>query len=178
MWVLKIILEKLLEKKDGYTISGKVETMPQLVDIGCFGIISVTLSLIPCGSQYWINGYAEGGYKYECSCCGSPLNGKFKIPIKILMTNTNGDEIIWDEEKSDNFDEYVVSVGNKVRYIPLMSVIKEQVVLNCNKNFPPEEALVDKCKECGGVKPPLSAAQNEQKIDPRWEILSTLKKSG
>ena len=87
MCALKINIQKILESPENFSTCEESEDYPELIEIGCFGSISVNLSLITTGRNFWINGHASGLLHYECKDCGSPLDGTFRIPVKLLIEN-------------------------------------------------------------------------------------------
>jgi uncharacterized metal-binding protein YceD (DUF177 family) len=130
----------------------------------------------PVKQDFWISGSVEGGFDFECRSCGSSLPGKFEVPLKILIRLKNKGSLTWHEDESREFDEYVVEIGSGVQKIPIITIIREQVVLKYNPAVPGETDEVEKCEHCAATEIPSVPFKRETGTDPRWDKLKMLLK--
>lgn len=163
-------IEKIPQK---YEIRGNSEDYPELAETGVFGEINLKFSVTQAGNKFWLSGEVVGSINQECSKCGSDLKGKFRIPVTIFAEPVEGKEVIWDEENPDSFDDYYVRYGKDVQEISIISMIREQILINCSP-FPDDSIKLEECENCKSFNYKNFLTKEKKSIDPRWQKLEEL----
>jgi uncharacterized metal-binding protein YceD (DUF177 family) len=171
---MKIKMETLTEGMKVLDWQGDSREYPELLEVGCIGPVDVSISVLPAGDSFLLEGTASGSLNYECAGCGGPRKGPFSIKIKLLVENSSKEGVHWLEEEVEEFDNYVVAVGSREPEFSIISIIREQILLNCNLSTPEEGVVLEKCPDCGTPKIDSNLTEEEFTTDPRWDKLKSL----
>ncbi|MFC1584420.1 hypothetical protein ACFL5V_02615 [Fibrobacterota bacterium] len=103
------------------------------------------------------------------------MKGNFDVPVKLMLEHADRVGVTWLEEAAGSYDDYMVKAGPGTKDIPLVPIIREQIVLNCDPVFPEHKTEMEKCIECETLRSTAVKTQSEPEIDPRWEKLKAMK---
>ena len=148
----------------------------ELEEVGCRGDFEMEFVSVPIQEDFWVTIRAKLGFLFECRTCGSPRRGKVRVETKVMLKKGSEKGLLWSEDEGGSFDEYWVEIGPDIEKIPILSLIREQVLLNCNSAKPEEGIEVSPCEVCKNEPFEKKAQENKETTDPRWEKLKGLLK--
>jgi len=171
---LQLSLDQTGKEPTEFTLEGKSEEYPELVELGCSGIITAKVKSIPTVTSHLMEMVIRGTITLDCGRCLDKLTGEFQVKIRLLIEKKDSQGLDWEENDDLGIEEYLVLVGPDVLDVSLEHPIAEQLILNYNLNPLPSLDDKNRCLQCGRQAFQAEAVKKDR-IDPRWAKLQELK---
>ncbi len=157
-----------LEQNTTYSQIFLFEEDSELKELNCRGEIAFEFSVIFAGEQKLIEGLLQGLIKSACRYCSEDLQLKYSLPIKILLEFKDKKGVFWDDE-ADEIDNYCISVGFNEPKLSIISIIREQILLNLNPDMSSEYTQGSVCSSCKDQKSNNFLEHNTQSLRSELE---------
>lgn len=121
------------------------------------------------GGYMRLEAMAEISYSGECARCLTPVSGVYRMPFDRTVV-TEG--TLTEEQEADNVDEYVILQNGR---LDVDDLVREALVLSFPMRLLCREDCEGLCPKCGKPLSEGACGCVVKDIDPRWEILKSIK---